>query len=244
MKIRLIGLVLILHSFLADAQILKPAKWTYSLSKTEVKAGSTVELIFHVTIEDEWYLYSTDFDPKLDAPHTEFTFNPDPSYQLVGKLRAIGSKEKFDEIWGGNIKYFIKTAEFRQTIKVLNENPVLAGTIDGQVCSNTNGKCIRVDEEFNFTGLKVLPADVPVNIKKIPVKETPVKNILDTKEMEGQNDHRKNDPKENKTPYVYSARLTELENQKQALIKKDAQGKDKTIESLKAYLRKNKGKKK
>jgi hypothetical protein len=237
MKISLLSLVLIFNTLFAQAQILKPSKWSYSLSKQEVKTGGTVDLIFRVSIDDEWYLYSSDFDPKLDAPHTEFTFTPDASYQLVGKLKAIGAKEKFDDIWDGNIKYFTKTAEFRQTVKILKSNPVIGGTVDGQVCSNTNGKCIKVDEEFTFTGLKVLTGDTPIDNKVDP----PIKK--DKKVTAPQKETGAKDPVNNDT-YVFSARLTELEKQKKKLISRDAQGKDETIEYLKAYLRKNGGNKK
>jgi hypothetical protein len=235
MKIRLLFLVLILNSFSAAyAQILKPAKWTYSVSKQEVKVGSTVELIFHVNLDDEWYLYSCDFDPKLDAPHATFTFSPDPCYQLVGKFKAIGAKEKFDEIWEGNIKYFTKTAEFRQTVKILKSDPVIAGTVDGQVCSNSSGKCIRVNEEFSFKGIKVLTAGLPKD--NIPSIKNKPREVVPQKE-----DQTKSKDKEDKDRYVFSKRLTELEKQKEKLIRKDAQGKDETIEFLKAYVRMNGG---
>jgi hypothetical protein len=237
MKISLLSLVLILNSLFAQAQILRPAKWSYTLSKQEVKIGGTVELIIHVSIDDEWYLYSSDFNPKLDAPHTIITFTPDASYQLVGKLRAIGAKEKFDDIWDGNIKYFTKTAEFRQTVKILKINPVIGGTVDGQVCSNSNGKCIKVDEEFNFTGLKVLASDLPVDNKVQPPVKKDTKIAAPQKEPEAKD-------RANDDTYVFSPRLTELEKQKKNLISKDAQGKDETIEYLKAYLRKNGGNKK
>jgi hypothetical protein len=239
MKIRFLCLFLILNSYLAYSQILKPAKWSYSMSKNEVKTGATLELIFHVNIDEEWYLYSTDFDPKLDAPHATFTFVPDASYELVGKLRAIGAKEKFDEIWDGKIKYFTKTAEFRQTVKILKSNPVVSGDIDGQVCSNSSGKCVRVNEAFTFNGLKVLAAEIPIDIQPAIIKKNPKEKMIAPK-----GNPVPDTSKDNKDNYVFSSRLTELEQQKESLIKRNGQGKDETIEYLKAYLRKNGGNKK
>ena len=74
------GIILILTICLlaagfAQAQVQKAkAHWTYSFSKPEVKKGETVDLIFTATIDKDWYMYSSDFDPDLGPMLTTFTF--------------------------------------------------------------------------------------------------------------------------------------------------------------------------
>jgi hypothetical protein len=76
------------------AQILQPATWNYEVSKKEVKAGETVDLIFTATLIKDWYLYSTDFDPDLGPTVTTFAFTPNDSYQPVGKGAAGEAQEE------------------------------------------------------------------------------------------------------------------------------------------------------
>ncbi len=136
-------------------QILHPANWEHKFSEVEVAVGDQVDLIFEITIDPKWYLYSSDFDPELGPKVTEFIFLPNDSYQLIGGIRPIDAKESYDEIFEGNYTYFKGKGEFRQTIKIIKADPIISGSYDYQVCSDIDGKCIPFDEDFRFTGLKV-----------------------------------------------------------------------------------------
>src|SRR5690606_16001199 len=87
---------LCLFSSILEAQILKPAKWSTEASDKTVAIGDEIDLIFKVEIQDNWYLYSTDFDPDLGPIVTKFVFTSDNSYELVGEVKPIGAKEKYD----------------------------------------------------------------------------------------------------------------------------------------------------
>lgn len=137
------------------AQILEPAKWTYDVSTKEVKIGDEVDLIFTAIIEGDWYLYSSDFDPDLGPMLTEFSFETNSSYELVGGIVPIDPKKKYDEIWEGEVKYFKGTGEFRQKIKITGSNPIVRGSYSYQVCSDIDGKCIPGDDEFIIDVIKV-----------------------------------------------------------------------------------------
>ena len=137
-------------------QILHPAEWQHSFSKQQVAIGEEVDLIFEATIDPKWYLYSSDFDPDLGPKVTEFSFNEDPSYELVGAIRPINPSKGYDEIFEGDYTYFKGTGEFRQTVKILSNNPSISGSYDYQVCSDIDGKCIPFDEEFEFKGLAII----------------------------------------------------------------------------------------
>ena len=147
---------LLLFSFLflsisASAQVLQPARWEEVLSKSEVTKGDTVDLIFRVKIDPEWYLYSSDFDPELGPMVTTFTFAPSEQYALVGDIQPIGAKEKYDDIWEGNYTYFTEEAEFRQAVKILEAGiNNIQGSYEYQVCSDVTGQCIPFEDEFTF----------------------------------------------------------------------------------------------
>ncbi|CAG5012905.1 Thiol:disulfide interchange protein DsbD [Dyadobacter sp. CECT 9275] len=153
------------------AQIQKPkAQWTYTFSKSEVKKGETVDLIFTATIDKDWYLYSSDFDPDLGPILTTFKLEKNSTFETIGKLKPQGPKTKFEEIWNGNVKYFEGKGVFKQTVKILSNNPVIKGSSEYQTCSHITGLCILGNNDFEFTGLKVV-ASAPGATGQ-PVNET------------------------------------------------------------------------
>ncbi|WP_353722337.1 cytochrome c biogenesis protein CcdA [Dyadobacter sp. 676] len=162
------GIILILSICLfvtgfVQAQVQKAkAHWTYSFSKPEVKKGETVDLIFTATIDKDWYMYSSDFDPDLGPMLTTFTFEKNNTFETVGKLKPQNPKTKFEEVWGGNVRYFEGKGVFKQTVKILADNPVIKGTSEYQTCSHVSGLCIPGGEDFEFKGLKVTAA-APAN---------------------------------------------------------------------------------
>ncbi|GHA74186.1 protein-disulfide reductase DsbD family protein [Pontibacter akesuensis] len=161
-------------SFAAQAQVLKPATWSYDVSKKQVTVGEEVELIFNVKIDKDWYLYSSDFDPELGPMVTEFTFQKHPSYELVGKIVPVKPKKKYDDIWGGEYTYFTGTAQFRQKIRVLQPDLLVKGSYEYQVCTDVDGRCIPFDDEFTFTNKHInitaaaAPAAKPATASREP----------------------------------------------------------------------------
>ena len=117
---------------LALAQIQEPAKWTVELSKTDVKVGEKIDVVFKASIEDTWHTYSNDFDPELGPILISFEFEENGSYERVGKVKPINAHKKYDEIWEGEVSYFEGTAEMRQTITVKELPLNIAGTFEFQ----------------------------------------------------------------------------------------------------------------
>jgi thiol:disulfide interchange protein DsbD len=147
----LLAVVFFLITSSLPAQILQPARWQVAWSEDEAKVGEEIDLVFTVDIDKDWYLYSSDFDPDLGPMVTEFTFEPNDGYELVGDIKPIGAKEKYDELWEGNYTYFIGKAEFRQTIKVLDKSSnKVSGSYSYQVCTDVDGRCIPFDDEFSL----------------------------------------------------------------------------------------------
>jgi thiol:disulfide interchange protein len=142
-------------SISASAQVLTPAKWTTSPSPESAKTGEEIDLIFKATIDNNWYLYSTEFDCEDGPIKTTFIFKPDASYQLVGNIKAINPIDKHDKIFECDLKIFKGTAEFRQRIKILSTNLIISGEYEWQVCTDLTGQCVPGNGEFLFDKIKV-----------------------------------------------------------------------------------------
>lgn len=153
--------ILLLFVTVAQSQVIRPNQWTFELSTTEYKVGDEIDLIFRATIDSQWYLYSSDFDPELGPMVTELILEPNETFQLVDGLKAINPKKGYDEIFEGDYTYFKGTGEFRQTIKVLNEALYFNGSVNYQVCSEVNGQCIPFEDDFNQSsfGIKTVVED-------------------------------------------------------------------------------------
>ena len=133
----------------SNAQILDPADWEFSSMTAEV--GETREITLSVILDDSWYIYSNDQDPDLGPKPTEVLFEPHPSYELVDGLKPLKVKEKYDDVWMGNVRYIDESGGgFVQKIKILKDNPVIRGTIVYSVCSMVTGQCVFPEEEFEI----------------------------------------------------------------------------------------------
>lgn len=140
-----------LINFCSQAQILEPAKWHYSLSRDKVAVGDEIELIFRVSLDKTWYIYSSGFKSDEFGPlPTQFEFEPHASYQLIGDIVPVGVKEKKDELLGLTLQYMDEDPVFRQKVRVLSSNPLIKGTYEYQVCTLVDGKCIPGDGAFEF----------------------------------------------------------------------------------------------
>jgi cytochrome c biogenesis protein CcdA/thioredoxin-related protein len=134
----------------SQAQILTPAKWSNTISEKSPEVGDIITLSFKTEIEENWYVYSSDFDPDLGPIVTTFEFEPNDTYELVGELLPVNPSKGYDSLWEGEYTYFKKKGEFRQQVKVLKENYKISGIYVYQVCSDVDGKCIPFEDEFFF----------------------------------------------------------------------------------------------
>jgi thiol:disulfide interchange protein len=167
-------LLVILISLSAYTQVLRPAQWSYSVSKPELNVGEEVDLLMTVTVDQDWYIYSSDLNPDLGPTPTTFRFKPHDSYELLGKVSPVTKpKKKYEAVWEGDILYFTGKAQFKQSVKILKPNPIISGSSDYQVCTEKDGRCIPINEEFSFSGIKVKKKAEAPPTEIIP---TPIKN--------------------------------------------------------------------
>lgn len=146
--------LLVMHLQL-QAQILEPAHWSWKPSKTSVKVGDEIDIIFDISIDQGWYVYTIGFDADCGPILADIHFDPDKSYQLVGGLKAIGDKVKHDHIFDCDVRIFEDAGQFIQRVKILAPDPVIKGTYEGQVCSTVEGKCVPFDGDFTVGAIQV-----------------------------------------------------------------------------------------
>ena len=106
---------LLLVTLVTRAQILEPVTF-----KTELKKVSDekVEIVFTGTIDPGWHVYSTDLG---DGGPISATFNVDKiqGAEPVGKLKPVGKEVSgFDQMFEMQVRYFEKTAQFVQELKL------------------------------------------------------------------------------------------------------------------------------
>jgi thiol:disulfide interchange protein len=150
-KISIVLSLLLFFSGALFAQIIAPPKWTIQLSDKELKVGDEVKIIFKAQVPRDWYIYSNDFDPDLGPMLTELELKESEGFTLLGGLKAINPKKKYDEIWEGEVTYFVGTGTFEQTIKITGENIRAEGFIGYQMCTDVTGQCIPFEEDFSLT---------------------------------------------------------------------------------------------
>lgn len=165
---------------ISSAQILETATWITETSTNEVAIGDEIDLIFKATIDPDWYLYSSDFDPECGPIVASFSFAKNASYELIGEIQAINPEEKYDDIFECTVRIFKESGEFRQTVKILAPDAVIQGSYEYQTCSDIDGKCINFEKDFRFDRFTVAeeeatvePAEKPKTSENIspPVKE-------------------------------------------------------------------------
>jgi thiol:disulfide interchange protein DsbD len=140
--------------FPSFGQIISPPQWDFQLSAEELQVGDEVELILKAKIPTNWYIYSNDFDPDLGPILTGLNLEGSEGIERKGDLRAIDPKTKYEEVWEGEVTYFDKEGEFRQSLLITGEDAQIQGTLTYQMCSDITGQCVNYEEDIT---LKVKP---------------------------------------------------------------------------------------
>jgi thiol:disulfide interchange protein len=182
----LILFFLLVYSTAGFTQIISPPKWNIQIEEKDFKVGDEVKLVFKAQIPKDWYIYSNDFDPDLGPMLTELTLSKSEGIELVGSLKAINPRKKYDEIWEGDVTYFIGNGTFEQQIKITTENINIVGSIDYQMCTDVTGQCIPFEEDFTLkTSAKPSSASTPSQESEEKVDEPSNPEVTETEEAEG-----------------------------------------------------------
>lgn len=179
LKFIVLAILMVMFSRFSFGQILQPAKWNVEFSNKEVKVGDQLDVIFKVTIDKTWHVYSNDFDPELGPILIKFDFTENSSYERIGEVKPINAHKHHDEIWDGEVSYFEDNGEMRQTILV-KELPIeVKGTFEYQTCSDATGQCVMGDDEFDLKIGELVKAAKKVEAEtSVPVEESKNKKGL------------------------------------------------------------------
>ena len=146
---KLITLLLIAFSTIANAQIHNPVKWKTAVEKIN---DNEYYLVATASIEAGWKLYGQNIPPNGPVP-TSFKYTQTPTFELVGKTEESKPIVKHDKVFDMEIAYFYKQAVFKQRIKLLGELTSIKAEVEFMSCNDSN--CLppdTVDLEFFLSG--------------------------------------------------------------------------------------------
>ncbi|MFD2725220.1 protein-disulfide reductase DsbD family protein [Hyunsoonleella rubra] len=141
---------LLLCSSLGFSQLYNPVKWSTEFEKI---SDSEYNLISIATIEEKSHLYAQDI-PEFGPVPTEFTYiKSGEDFDLIGKTIEEEGVTVFDSVFEMTIKYFEKTAIFKQKVKLLKDVEIIEGSVLFMACDDE--KCTPptdVELIFNLSG--------------------------------------------------------------------------------------------
>lgn len=120
---------------------------SYGISKTNYKAGDTLDFIINTKIKSGWYLYSSEF--LADGPMKfECTIENSNDFTVIDTIRAYKPFAHYDDVWEGEVKLFEDIGQFRIAIVVKKAGSIaLKAMVAGQVC---NDVCVPVEEKIDI----------------------------------------------------------------------------------------------
>ncbi len=145
-----LSIFLVLVACIAQAQIIAPPKWGISLEPIRPKVGENALLVLEAEIPPGWYIYSNDFDPDLGPLLTTLELDPSEAFTVSEPLLSIDPKKKYEEIWEGDVKYFIGKGRFEQVLKITAAGGRVTGVVKYQMCSDVSGQCINYEEDIEL----------------------------------------------------------------------------------------------
>jgi len=141
-------LLILLAGFMpSTAQIQDPVKWSYEYKRLSDAEG---EIKIKAVIQDGWHLFSQ----KTEEPFLPmvFSFKKNDCYTKNGKtIEPKPHKDYFDDLMGGQARYFEKEVTFSQKINLLTADDfTLTVVLDGQACDDVTGMCVQTPATLNI----------------------------------------------------------------------------------------------
>ena len=140
--------ILIVFIFSAwSVQAQNPVSWSFSSKKISDK---TFELHLTANIQLGWHLYSQEQPDDAVAMPTSVKINNNPLLKLDGKVKEVGSMEKYkDKILGISAHQYSNKVDFVQLIKIKSSAQTnVSGSVEFQTCDDK--KCLP-PKAINFS---------------------------------------------------------------------------------------------
>lgn len=130
------------------AQVYNPVKWTTSVEKL---SESEYALVSKATIQTGWHLYSQNVPEDGPIP-TAFTYDDsEGGFKILGNTSEEKGKTVDDPVFGMKIKYFEKSATFKQKVEVKENTSTIKAFVEFMVCDDA--RCLpptEVELVFNI----------------------------------------------------------------------------------------------
>jgi hypothetical protein len=124
-----------------------PVKWTFFSKKIGDKQ---YEVEMRAVINPGWHLYAQQQPADAIAIPTEFVLNPNPLFNLKGKIREEGKLERYkDATLGVSANQYTGQVSFFQVVALkVKAKTALTGTVEYQTCDDE--KCLP-PKKVSFT---------------------------------------------------------------------------------------------
>ena len=100
------------------SQVFDPVSWSFHVEEN----GTETILVSTATIDDGWHVYAQVLESDMGPVPTEFTFEPNANYKLVGKNEESKTYKEYDKNFEMNLSYFKDKAVFKQKIENINDS--------------------------------------------------------------------------------------------------------------------------
>jgi len=157
------------------------AKWTISFDESKAVVNEKFEITFDVEIDEEWYVYGTEF---LDRVYpTELKFDIQKGISEGFTYKSIGAETVQDQ-YLGEITEFKKKGKYILTVTPTSEDVQIEGLMYYGICRE--GMCKPAEEPINITfkaTKKTEPKTVDTNIEvETPKQPKEVSNTVNDSE--------------------------------------------------------------
>ena len=127
--------LLMIITLLANAQMLKPVKFT---SQLKTNNTAEAEIIFQGSIASGWHVYSTNLGGEGPISAT-FNVNKLDGVELVGKLTPRGKEiSNYDKLFEMKLRYFEGSVTFVQKVRFTKPNYTIDAYLEYGACSDSN----------------------------------------------------------------------------------------------------------
>ena len=131
---------------LANPQVIKPVKWSFSVKNA---GNSYVDLVFKATIKAPWHMYGINIPENGPIPFS-INFEEPSGFSVTGKPTQFPKPEIVDDkVFNMKLELHNKEVTFTQRIKKLRtDSIIIKGTLEYMTCSDM--QCIPGDQDFTF----------------------------------------------------------------------------------------------
>jgi thiol:disulfide interchange protein len=131
---------------LANPQVIKPVKWTFSVKNA---GNDQLDLVFRATIKAPWHMYGINIPENGPIPFS-INFEEPSGFSVTGKPTQFPKPDIVDDkVFNMKLELHNKEVTFTQRIKKLSTDSILIkGTLEYMTCSDM--QCIPGDQDFTF----------------------------------------------------------------------------------------------